>query len=119
MAGRMNTKWYAVFVRRRRDRPENLSAAEHRAFTEVLQLAMTLGATVVFRESEDVAGEVLRFVRDQQVRVLIVGRPSRSGLLGRLVPGVVSRLIDGAHGIDLVVAEIGGGAESGGGREGA
>ncbi len=115
-AGRMNTKWYAIFVRRRRDRPENLSAAEHRRFTEVLQLAMTLGATVVFRESEDVAGEILRFVRDQQVKVLVVGRPSRSGLLGRLVPGVVSRLIEGADGIDVVVAEVGGAGMAGGER---
>ena len=26
MAGRMNTRWYALYVRRKRDRPENLSA---------------------------------------------------------------------------------------------
>ena len=30
MAGRMNTRWYALYVRRKRDRPENLSAARHR-----------------------------------------------------------------------------------------
>ncbi len=56
MAGRMNTRWYALYVRRKRDRPENLSASRHRELTENIQLAMTLGATIVYRESEDVAG---------------------------------------------------------------
>jgi two-component system, OmpR family, sensor histidine kinase KdpD len=106
-AGRMNTSWYALYVRRRRDRPENLSAVEHRKFTEIIQLAITLGATVVSRESEDVVGEILRFVREEGVRVLIVGRPSRRALLGRFVPGIVARLLDQADGIDLVVADVG------------
>ncbi len=105
-AGRMNTSWYALYVRRRRDRPENLSAAEHRKFTEIIQLAMTLGATVVSRESEDVVGEILWFVKQEGVRVLIVGRPSRKGLLGRFAPGVVSRLLAEAEGVDLVVADV-------------
>ena len=105
-AGRMNTRWYALTVRRRRDRPENLSAELHRKFTENIELAMSLGATVVFRESEDVAGEILGFVRDEKVKVLIVGRPSRRGLLARLSPGIVPRLLDGADGIDLVIADV-------------
>ena len=105
-AGRMNTSWYALYVRRRRDRPENLSAGEHRKFTEILQLAMTLGATVVSRESEDVVDEILRFVKEEGVRVLIVGRPSRKGVLGRLSPGIVARLLTEADGIDLIVADV-------------
>ena len=105
-AGRMNTSWFALYVRRRRDRPENLSAVEHRKFTEIIQLAITLGATVVSRESEDVVGEILRFVREEGVRVLIVGRPSRGTIVSRLSPGIVSRLLDRADGIDLVVADV-------------
>ena len=56
LAGRMNTRWYALYVRRKRDQPENLSAAQHRELTENIKLAMSLGANVVYRESEDVAG---------------------------------------------------------------
>jgi two-component system sensor histidine kinase KdpD len=106
MAGRMNTRWYALYVRRKRDRPENLSAARHRELTENIQLAMTLGATVVYRESEDVAAAILDFVREERVGVLVVGRPSRKGLKGRLAPGIVQRVLENADGIDVMVADI-------------
>jgi two-component system sensor histidine kinase KdpD len=106
MAGRMNTRWYAFYVRRKRDRPENLSAKEHRELTENIQLAISLGATIVYRESEDVAQALLDFAHEEKVGVLVVGRPSRSGLRGRLAPGIVSRVLEGARGIDVFVADI-------------
>jgi two-component system sensor histidine kinase KdpD len=106
MAGRMNTRWYALYVRRKRDRPENLSAREHRELTENIQLAISLGATIVYRESEDVATALLDFAREEKVGVLVVGRPSRIGIAGRLAPGIVSRVLEGAHGIDVFVADI-------------
>jgi len=107
-AGRMNTRWYALYVRRSRERPERLSASQHRALTENVELAMTLGATVVVREAEDAAAEILRFVREENVAVLIVGPPSRRGLLARLVPGIVDRLLSQADGFDLLVIDTGG-----------
>ncbi len=107
LAGRMNTRWYAFYVRRRRDRPENLSAAQHRALVENINLAMALGATVVYRESEDVAGAILTFIRSEGVKVLVLGRPHRRGLLGRLAPGVVPRVLEDAGGIDVLVADVG------------
>ena len=107
-AGRMNTRWYALHVRRSRERPEHLSARQHRALTENVELAMTLGATVVVREAEDAAAEILRFVRDENVAVLIVGPPSRRGLFARLFPGTVDRLLSRADGFDLLVADAGG-----------
>ena len=107
LAGRMNTRWYALYVRRRRDRPENLSAAQHGALVENINLAMALGATVVYRESEDVAGAILSFVRSEGVRVLVLGRPHRRGLLGRVAPGVALRVLEDASGIDVLVADVG------------
>ena len=106
MAGRMNTRWYAIYVRRKRDQPENLSAKAHRELTENIQLAISLGATIVYRESEDVAQALLDFAREEKVGVLVVGRPSRTGIRGRVVPGIVSRVLDGARGIDVFVADI-------------
>ncbi len=106
LAGRMNTRWYALYVRRKRDMPENMSAAQHRALVDNVNLAMALGATVVYRESEDVAGAILDFIRSEKVRALVVGRPSRRGILGRLAPGIVHRLLEGANGVDVVVAGL-------------
>lgn len=108
LAGRMNTRWYALYVRRKRDRPENLSAAQHRALVDNINLAMALGATVVYRESEDVAGAILAFVRSEGVKTLVLGRPHRRGLLGRLAPGVVPRVLEEAGGMDVLVADVGG-----------
>ncbi len=104
VAGRMNTRWFALHVRRARERPERLSARQHRALTENVELAMTLGATVVVREAEDVAAEVLRFVKDANVGIVIVGTPSRRGLAARLLPGTVDRILARAEGFDLLVA---------------
>ena len=106
LAGRMNTRWSALYVRRRRDRPENLSASEHRALTENIELAMTLGANVVYRESEDVAASILDFVRSEKIGVLVVGRPSRTGVASRLAPGIVQRVLEGAEGVDVLVADV-------------
>jgi two-component system sensor histidine kinase KdpD len=107
LAGRMNTRWYALYVRRKRDHPENLSAAQHRELVENINLAMSLGANVVYRESEDVAGAILGFAKAEGVKVLVLGRPSRTGLKGRISPGIVQRVLEGAEGTDVLVAEIG------------
>lgn len=106
LAGRMNTRWYALYVRRNRDMPENLSATQHRALVENINLAMALGATVVYRQSENVAGAILEFVRSEKVRVLVIGRPERKGLRGRVAPGIVHRVLEGAEGIDVLVADL-------------
>jgi two-component system sensor histidine kinase KdpD len=105
LAGRMNTRWLALYVRRRRDHAENMSAAEHRQLTENVQLAMSLGASVVFRESEDVVRTILEFVEQEKVSLLVVGRPSRHGAVARFAPGIVQRLQE-AKGFDLLVTDI-------------
>jgi two-component system sensor histidine kinase KdpD len=106
LAGRMNTRWYALYVRRKRDRPEHLSAREHRELTENIQLAISLGATIVYRESEDVAQALLDFAREEKVRVLVLGRPTRTGIAGRFAPGIVSRVLESASGLDVFVVDI-------------
>lgn len=105
IAGRMNTRWFALYVRRRRDHAENMTAQEHRLLTENVQLAMSLGASVVIRESEDVVGAILDVIREEKVSLLVVGRPSRRGLVGRISPGIVQQLQE-AKGFDLLIADF-------------
>ncbi|HEY2093533.1 MAG TPA: histidine kinase [Thermoanaerobaculia bacterium] len=106
LAGRMNTRWFALYVRRRRDHAENMSAEEHRLLTENVQLAMSLGASVVIRESEDVVGAILDVIRQEKVSLLVVGRASRRGFLGRVSPGIVQRLQESARGFDVLIADF-------------
>ena len=82
-----------------------MSAIEHRQLTENVQLAMSLGASVIFRESEDVVATILDFVAQESITVLVVGRPSPRGILGRMWPGIVQRLQE-ARGFDLLVIDV-------------
>jgi two-component system sensor histidine kinase KdpD len=106
LAGRMNTRWYAVYVRQRRAHPENISAEQHRKLSENVQLAISLGATVVTRESEDVAGALLEFVQSEGITILVVGRPTRHGLVSRVVPSTVHKLLDRGRGFDIVIVDV-------------
>jgi K+-sensing histidine kinase KdpD len=54
-----------------------------------------------------VASAILDFVREERVGVLVMGRPSRTGLRGRIAPGIVQRVLENADGIDVLVADIG------------
>jgi two-component system sensor histidine kinase KdpD len=106
LAGRMNTRWYAVYVRQRRTHPENVSAEQHRKLSENVQLAMSLGATVITRESEDIAGALLDFVRSEAITMLVVGRPTRHKLIARFAPSIVHKLLELGRGFDLVIVDV-------------
>lgn len=106
IAGRMNTRWYAVYVRQRRSHPENITAEQHRKLSENVQLAISLGATVVTRQSEDVVGALLDFVRTEGISMLVVGRPTRNGLVSRVMPSTVHKLLDAGRGFDLVIVDV-------------
>ena len=105
LAGRMNTRWFAVYVRRTRDHAENMTAEQHRLLTDNVQLAMSLGASVIIRESENVVDTVIEIMRQENVSLLVVGRPSRHGVWGRFSPGIVQRLQE-SKGFDLLIADI-------------
>lgn len=106
VAGRMNTKWYALYVRRQRDHPERMSATQHRLMLENVQLAMSLGASVITRESEDIVGTVVDFVQKEHVGLLVLGQPTRHGAFGRMFPGIVDRIIERMQGFDVFVVQL-------------
>jgi two-component system sensor histidine kinase KdpD len=105
MAGRMNTHWFAVYVRQQREHPQNITAEQHRKLSENVQLAISLGATVVTRESEDVAGAICDFAKEARINLLVVGKPTRPGLWSRLAPSIVHKLLDRGRGFDLVIID--------------
>ncbi|HJW14557.1 MAG TPA: universal stress protein [Thermoanaerobaculia bacterium] len=86
IAGRMNTNWFAVYVRTKKESPQRMSAREHRQLSENVTLAMELGAKVVWLSGDDVANELLRFARDQGITLAIFGK-SRRGTLRRILRG--------------------------------
>jgi len=105
LAGRMNTKWFALYVRRRRDHPEHMSATEHRLFSETVQLAMSLGASVIFKESEDIVSTIVEFTKEERIGLLVLGQPTRRGITGRLSPGIVIQTLERMEGFDILIVE--------------
>jgi two-component system sensor histidine kinase KdpD len=77
LAGKLNTNWFAVYVRTARESPQRISAREHRLLSENVTLAMELGAKVVWLASEDVAAELLRFAREHRITLAIFGKSRR------------------------------------------
>ena len=105
LAGRMNTRWFALYVRQQREHPRNITAEEHRKLSENVQLAISLGATVVTRESEDIAGAICEFASQEHINLLVVGKPTRPGLFSRFVPSIVHKLLDRGGRFDLVIID--------------
>jgi two-component system sensor histidine kinase KdpD len=105
IAGRLNTNWFAVYVRRRKESPQRISAREHRLLSENVTLAMELGAKVVWLAGEDVAGELLRFAREQGVTLAIFGKSRRAGLRKLLQGSPIDAFGRPRTGIDVYEAE--------------
>ena len=80
IAGRLNTNWFAVYVRTQRDSPGKMGAREHRLLSENVTLAMELGAKVVWLSGEDVAAELERFARENGVTLAIFGKSRRPSI---------------------------------------
>jgi two-component system sensor histidine kinase KdpD len=107
LAGRLNTNWFAVYVRTPRESPQRMSAREHRLLNENVQLAMELGARVVWLSAEDVAAELLRFAREHGVTLAIFGKSRRSAWRRVLGRGPVEKFQRVGTGIDVYEIETG------------
>lgn len=77
LAGRLNTNWFAIYVRTAKEHPSRMPAREHRLLGENVTLAMELGAKVVWLAGEDIAGELLRFARENAVTLAMFGKSRR------------------------------------------
>jgi two-component system, OmpR family, sensor histidine kinase KdpD len=105
IAGRLNTNWFAVYVRTSRESPQRMSAREHRMLSENVTLAMELGAKVVWLSGENVAHELQRFAEGHGVTLAIFGK-SRRHFWSRLVRGSPIDAFTGAgSGIDVYEME--------------
>jgi two-component system sensor histidine kinase KdpD len=108
IAGRLNTNWFAVYVRTKRDSPQRMPAREHRLLSENVTLAMELGAKVVWLNGDDINAELMRFAREHGITLVLFGKSARSPwrrLLGRSPIDAFAR---GGTGIDVLEIETDG-----------
>jgi two-component system sensor histidine kinase KdpD len=82
LATGLNAEWTAVFVERPGQEESDSSRAKR--VDDVLRLAERLGASIERLSAYDLAGEVLRFARNENITQIVVGR-SRARLVARIL----------------------------------
>jgi two-component system sensor histidine kinase KdpD len=78
IAGRLGSKWYAVYVETPRERPGHISARDADTLEQNIRLAESLGATVVRVKAERAADGLVAFAQREGVTHVIFGQSARS-----------------------------------------
>jgi two-component system sensor histidine kinase KdpD len=103
IAGRLNSDWFCVYVQTPKESAARIDSTVQRRLVDNLQLAQSLGATIVKLEDADVVGAIRAFAREQGVTMIIVGQTHRGRLARLRRDTVVDRLIDNSGGLDVLV----------------
>jgi two-component system, OmpR family, sensor histidine kinase KdpD len=103
VAGRMNTDWYVVYVQTPRNAPSKISATAQRQIAENLAFARELGAEVVTFKGRDIAGELVRFAKENNVTYVIMGHSGRGRLEEFLRGSVINRFVRVIGDVDVQV----------------
>ncbi len=97
LAEKQGAEWLAVSV----EGEETYSLDARERISSHLRLATSLGASCEQISGNDVAVQILHYARQHNVTQIVAGKPTRPGLLGKLTPDLVDRLIAGSGQIDV------------------
>ena len=107
LAGRLNRKWYAVYVQTPPEAPTAIDAQTQRILSGTLTLAKQLGAIVFTFKGEDIVKTILQFAREYRVGHIVIGSPRKIPFWKQLTGerSVAERLIRDARGVTVVVLD--------------
>ncbi len=80
IAGRLGSKWYAVYVETPRERPDHIKAQDADALQQNIRLAESLGATVVRVKATRPSDGLVAFAQREGVTHVIFGQSARTRL---------------------------------------
>jgi two-component system sensor histidine kinase KdpD len=78
IAGRLGSKWYAVYVETPSEKPDRIKSGDSEALQQNIRLAETLGATVVRVHADRAADGLIAFAQREGVTHVIFGQSARS-----------------------------------------
>jgi len=78
IAGRLGSKWYAVYVETPREQPDRIDLRDADALQQNIRLAESLGATVVRVTADRPADGLIAFAQREGVTHVIFGQSARS-----------------------------------------
>jgi two-component system sensor histidine kinase KdpD len=103
LAGRLNMRWYVVYVETPSENPVTIDSEVQRRLLENLELARSLGAEVQKLEGADVVSTILDFAGSHSVQHIVVGRSLRPRWRELLSGSFIDQLVRHADGIDIHV----------------
>jgi two-component system, OmpR family, sensor histidine kinase KdpD len=104
LAGRLNREWMAVYVRRKKEDSMRIASDVQRTFMQNVQLATELGGSVTVLESENVCEALLKFCRDHDVYLVVLGTSERRWWQF-MRPNVLEFFMHHAPGIDIHIVD--------------
>jgi two-component system, OmpR family, sensor histidine kinase KdpD len=104
LAGRLNREWMAVYVRRKKEDPLNIPSDLQRQFIQNVQLATELGGSVTVLESENVCEALLKYCRENDVHLVVLGTSERKWWQFTR-PNVLEFFMHHAPGIDIHIVD--------------
>ena len=78
IAGRLGSRWYAVYVETPREKPDHMNPRDADALQQNIKLAESLGATVVRVKAERPSDGLVAFAQREGVTHVIFGQSARS-----------------------------------------
>jgi two-component system sensor histidine kinase KdpD len=78
IAGRLGSRWYAVYVETPRERADRINPRDAGALHQNIKLAETLGATVVRVKADTPADGLIAFAQREGVTHVIFGQSART-----------------------------------------
>ena len=78
IAGRLGSRWYAVYVETPRERPGRISPRDEAALAHNIGLAQSLGATVVRVKADRPSDGLIAFAQREGITHVIFGQSARS-----------------------------------------
>jgi two-component system sensor histidine kinase KdpD len=85
--------WYAVYVETPSEEPGRIDPAAYATLQENIRLAESLGAVVVKLKGSNVADELLKFARENEITHVIFGQSARSRWRIMLEGSVINRFL--------------------------
>jgi len=104
LAGRLNREWMAVYVRRKKEDPLRIPSDLQRQFIQNVQLATELGGSVTVLESENVCEALLKYCRENDVNLVVLGTSERKWWQFTR-PNVLEFFMHHAPGIDIHIVD--------------
>lgn len=103
----LDASWIALSVQTSKP----LDEAAQARLTKNLELAKELGAEILFTTDDDLVSGILRVAREENVSQIVIGKPLRQGLWGRIKEAfsggsVVDKLIRESGTIDIHVVRV-------------